>query len=97
MCYEILLGKHSKAVLKMGVAPRNRFTGTISLEEGEKGGTIKEIQLGSSHGVEQTEMDLLSEIINRINEIYGTEISDQDRLDLEYMKRKWLQTPDYSL
>ena len=69
------------------------FSGTISLEEGEKGGTIKGIQVGSSHGVEQTEMDLLSEIINRINEIYGTEISEQDRLDLEYMQKKVVSDP----
>lgn len=64
------------------------FSGSISLEEGEKGGLIKGIQVGASHGAEQTEMDLLSEIINRINEIYGTEISEQDRLDLETLHKK---------
>jgi type I restriction enzyme, R subunit len=69
------------------------FSGTISLENGEKGGAIPGIKLGSSHCVEQAEMDLLSEIINRINEIYGSEISEQDRLDLEYMQKKVVSDP----
>ena len=64
------------------------FSGKIDLEDGEKGGKLKGIDLGSSKGIDQPEMDLLSEIINQINEVYGTEISEQDRLDLETMKNK---------
>jgi type I restriction enzyme, R subunit len=64
------------------------FSGKIDLEDGEKGGKLKGIDLGRSHGIDPPELDFLSEIINQINEVYGTEISEQDRLDLETMKSK---------
>lgn len=64
------------------------FSGKINLEDGEKGGKLKGIDIGTSKGTDQPEFDLLSEIINQINEVYGSEISEQDRLDLETMKNK---------
>ena len=64
------------------------FSGKIDLEDGEKGGKLPGIDVGTSKGVDIPEIDLLSEIIKQINEVYGTEISEQDRLDLETMKNK---------
>jgi type I restriction enzyme R subunit len=64
------------------------FSGKIDLEGGEKGGKLKGIDVGTSKGTEPPDMDFLSEIIKQINDVYGTEISEQDRLDLEMMKNK---------
>jgi len=64
------------------------FSGKINLEDGEKGGKLKGIDIGTTKSPDQPEFDLLSEIINQINEVYGSEISEQDRLDLETMKNK---------
>ena len=64
------------------------FSGKIDLEEGAKGGKLKGIDVGVSKGTEQPELDFLSQIINQINDVYGSELSDQDRLDLESMKNK---------
>jgi type I restriction enzyme R subunit len=64
------------------------FSGKIDLEDGEKGGVLKGIDVGSSKGVEEPERDLLSLIIKQINEVYGSELSEQDQLDLESMKNK---------
>jgi len=64
------------------------FTGKIELEDGEKGGILKGIDVGSSKGTDVDEIDLLSQIINQINSVYGSEISEQDRLDLDKVKEK---------
>jgi len=64
------------------------FSGKINLEDGEKGGILKGIDVGTSKGVEIQEMDLLSKIISQINDVYGSEISEQDRLDLDKVKEK---------
>jgi len=64
------------------------FSGRINLEDGEKGGVLKGIDVGTSKGIEIQEMDLLSKIISQINDVYGSEISEQDRLDLDKVKEK---------
>ena len=64
------------------------FSGRINLEDGEKGGVLKGIDVGTSKGTEIQEMDLLSKIISQINDVYGSEISEQDRLDLDKVKEK---------
>ena len=64
------------------------FSGKIDLEDGEKGGKFKGPDVGKSKGVMEPELDFLSVIINQINEVYGSEITDQDKLDLEAMKNK---------
>jgi type I restriction enzyme R subunit len=64
------------------------FSGKINLEDGEKGGILKGIDVGTSKGIEIQEMDLLSKIISQINDVYGSEISEQDRLDLDKVKEK---------
>ena len=64
------------------------FSGRINLEDGEKGGILKGIDVGTSKGTDIQEMDLLSKIISQINNVYGSEISEQDRLDLDNVKEK---------
>lgn len=64
------------------------FSGKINLEDGEKGGLLKGIDVGTSKGTEIQEMDLLSKIIGQINDVYGSEISEQDKLDLDKVKEK---------
>lgn len=67
------------------------FSGKIDLEGGEKGGSLKPIDVGISKGTDEPDMDLLSKIISQINSVYGSEITEQDRLDLETMKQKIYQ------
>ncbi len=67
------------------------FSGKINLEDGEKGGVLKGIDVGTSKGTEEPEMDLLSKIISQINVVYGKDLSEQDRIDLETMKNKVYQ------
>lgn len=67
------------------------FSGKIDLESGDKGGKLKGIDVGVSAGTDEPEMDLLSKIISQINTVYGSEITEQDRLDLETMKQKIYQ------
>jgi type I restriction enzyme R subunit len=64
------------------------FSGKINLEDGEKGGILKGIDVGTSKGTDIQELDLLSKIINQINEVYGSEISEQDKLDLNKVQEK---------
>ena len=67
------------------------FSGKIDLENGEKGGRLKGIDVGVSKGTDEPEMDLLSKIVTQINTVYGSEITEQDKLDLETMKNKVYQ------
>ena len=67
------------------------FSGKIDLESGEKGGKLKGIDVGGSKTTDIPEFDLLSHIISQINDVYGKELSEQDRLDLETMKNKVYQ------
>ena len=64
------------------------FSGKIELEDGEKGGILKGIDVGTSKGTDLPEMDLLSQIINQINDVYGSEITEQDRIDLRNVRTK---------
>ncbi len=67
------------------------FSGKIDLEDGEKGGKLKGIDVGGSKSIDEPDMDLLSQIISQINKVYGSEITEQDKLDLETMKQKVYQ------
>lgn len=67
------------------------FSGKIELEDGEKGGLLKGIDVGVSKKPDEQEMDLLSKIISQINMVYGKDLSDQDKIDLETMKNKVYQ------
>ena len=64
------------------------FSGRIDLEGGEKGGILKGIDIGKTKFPEDPEMDLLSQIVNYINDVYGSEITEQDRVDLDNVRTK---------
>lgn len=64
------------------------FSGKIDLEGGEKGGILQGIDVGSSKGKDVDELDLLSKIISQLNSVYGSEITEQDKLDLDKVKER---------
>jgi type I restriction enzyme, R subunit len=62
------------------------FKGKISLEH--KDGEFEPLGMGTSKTFEEEEKDILSSIIQKINEIYGHQITDEDKVDLENMKKR---------
>jgi type I restriction enzyme R subunit len=62
------------------------FKGKITLEE--KDGEFDPLSSGVSKTFIEDETDILSQIIERINEIYGDQITEEDKIDLENMKKR---------
>jgi type I restriction enzyme R subunit len=62
------------------------FKGKIKLEEVD--GEFEPLGSGISKTFVPDELDTLSQIIQRINEIYGEQITDEDKVDIENMKRR---------
>ena len=56
------------------------FKGQIGLEDED--GTVTAITVGTPHPTED-EKDLLSNIITTLNETYGTELTEEDKVDIE--------------
>ncbi len=64
---------------------QKKFEGGITLVEG----TILEVKdEGDSKGAGEEEIDLLSEIIKGLNQIHGSELTDEDKLDLENVQKR---------
>jgi type I restriction enzyme R subunit len=62
------------------------FKGKIRLES--KDGEFEPLGSGVSKTFVEDELDILSEIIQRINEVYGEQITDEDKIDLENMRNR---------
>jgi len=62
------------------------FKGKITLES--KDGEFDPLSSGVSKTFVEDEKDILSQIISRINEIYGDQITEEDKIDLENMKKR---------
>lgn len=62
------------------------FKGKISLES--KDGEFDPMSSGISKNFVEDEKDSLFQIIERINEIYGDQITEEDKIDLENMKKR---------
>jgi type I restriction enzyme R subunit len=62
------------------------FKGKIVLQYQD--GEFEPLGSGVSMVSEPDEFDTLNHIINRINEIYGEKITDEDKVDLENMKKR---------
>ena len=62
------------------------FKGKITLEE--KDGEFDPLSSGISKTFIEDERDILSQIIQRINEIYGEQITEEDKIDLDNMKKR---------
>jgi type I restriction enzyme R subunit len=62
------------------------FEGSIILKETD--GEFEPIGMGSGKSTKDEDKDTLSQIINAINELYGGQITDEDRANLENMRRR---------
>jgi type I restriction enzyme R subunit len=62
------------------------YNGQIKLDS--KDGEFDPIKSGVSKTFIEDEKDVLSTIIQRINEVYGDQITDEDKIDLENMKNR---------
>jgi type I restriction enzyme R subunit len=58
----------------------------LSLED--KTGELDPMGEDGSGGSKEPEYDLLSHIIRRINEVYGIELSEEDKVDLEHVTER---------
>jgi type I restriction enzyme R subunit len=61
------------------------FKGQIGLEDED--GTVTGITVGTPHPTED-EKDLLSNIITTLNDTYGTELTEEDKVDIEGIHKK---------
>ena len=63
---------------------QKRFEGSINID----GDVTLTVDDGGSSGISEEEKDLLSEIIRGINDLYGSELTDEDKLDLENVQKR---------
>ena len=64
---------------------QKKFEGEINLDGGV---TLTPMEEGESIGQVEEEKDLLSEIIKGLNELYGSELTNEDKLDLENVRKR---------
>lgn len=70
------------------------FKGKIKLEE--KDGEFDPISSGGSKTFVEDEKDTLSQIIERINQLHGGQITEEDKIDLENMRKRVLDSDELS-
>lgn len=70
------------------------FKGKIKLEETD--GEFEPIGMNGSKTFIEDEKDTLSQIILRINELYGGQITEEDKIDLENMRKRVLDSDEMS-
>ncbi len=68
------------------------FKGKIKLNEID--GEFEPLGSGISKTFVADELDTLTQIIQRINEIYGEQITEEDKVDIENMKRRVITNPE---
>jgi type I restriction enzyme R subunit len=68
------------------------FDGRIVLNEED--GQFDPIGMGSGKATKDEDKDTLSQIINTINEMYGGQITDEDRVDLENMRKRIVENEE---
>jgi type I restriction enzyme R subunit len=62
------------------------FSGSIKLQNVD--GEFEPLGMGESKTPGEDEMDILSKIITRINELHGEKITEEDKIDLENMRKR---------
>jgi type I restriction enzyme R subunit len=72
---------------------RIQMIGESNLSLEEKTGELEPISNEGGKGKDETPMELLSEIIKKVNETYGTELSDKDRI-LPHVFQKMAQNEE---
>ena len=65
---------------------QKRFNGKIKLDRGN--GQVKAIWKGGSHSTDVPEMEILSAIIKALNERFGTDFTDEDKVFIETLERQ---------
>lgn len=75
---------------------RIQMMGESKLTLEEKTGELYPIGDDGSGGVNEPEYDLLSEIIKRINEVYGIELSEEDKVDLQHVSDRMKHNDELS-
>jgi type I restriction enzyme R subunit len=68
------------------------FSGKINLYSND--GEFEPLGIGSSKHIVEDELDSLDQIIEKINQLYGDKITDEDKIDLENMKKRVVTNPD---
>lgn len=62
------------------------FEGSIKLYDGD--GELDTVEDGGSKGIVEEEKDLLSEIIKKVNDVYGVGLSEEDKIDLHNVRKR---------
>jgi type I restriction enzyme R subunit len=70
--------------------------GESNLTLEDKTGELYPMAEDGSTGVNEPEYDLLSHIIKRINEVYGIELSEEDKVDLQHVTDRMKQNQELS-
>ncbi|MBN3582819.1 type I restriction endonuclease subunit R [Algoriphagus aestuarii] len=73
---------------------RIQMMGESKLSLEDKKGELYPMSESGSGMVNEPEFDLLSEIIKRINEVYGIELSEEDKVDLQHVKERMNQNTE---
>jgi type I restriction enzyme R subunit len=63
---------------------QHRYTKSLQLESGD--GEQEGMQPGGSGGAQEDEFDFLTKIINVLNDTYGLELSEEDKVEFKKMK-----------
>ena len=70
---------------------RLQYTGKNSLTLENKVGELEPIYGEGSKVIKEEEKELLSEIIKKVNEVFGIELKDEDKVDLVSVKNRTLE------
>lgn len=73
---------------------RIQMIGESNLSLEEKTGELEPISNEGGKGKDETPMELLSEIIKKVNETYGMELKDEDRITIDVVYQKLTQNED---
>jgi type I restriction enzyme R subunit len=73
---------------------RIQMIGESNLSLEEKTGELEPISNEGGKGKDETPMELLSEIIKKVNETYGMELKEEDRITIDVVYQKLAQNED---
>ena len=67
---------------------RIQMIGESRLTLDDSGGEIEPLSASGAKSAQEPELSLLSHIINRINEVYGIELTEEDKVDLNHVSKR---------
>jgi type I restriction enzyme R subunit len=74
---------------------RIQKTGEYKLTLVDKTGEVEPFSPEGSKDTKEENLDLLSEILKKVNEVFGVEITDNDRVNIKKVNNKILEDRDY--